>query len=266
MLKLAFEYLQSLDAWELRADVRAKAPYALHTLERAGLVQTELLERVSRHRSLKPNKTRFPENRMARGSFFREVPGICRRLCFTAAGRRRERPSPGIRWITARGTGSSRGNWPGRGRAGGAGLHGRSGYGDLSGAGEADQRGGFSGGGARAGDRLRRVQFHSDGHGIGAKRPGIGADGILLSAPWYNRPKPEGIRAHFFQVADAGGLPVIAENIPSRTCVNISPALMGELARHPLIRGLKEASSDAAHISEMLAQVAGASPSMPATT
>ena len=45
MLKLAFEYLQSLDAWELRADVRAKAPYALHTLERAGLVQTELLER-----------------------------------------------------------------------------------------------------------------------------------------------------------------------------------------------------------------------------
>lgn len=45
MLKLAFEYLQSLDAWELRADVRAKAPYALHTLERVGLVQTELLER-----------------------------------------------------------------------------------------------------------------------------------------------------------------------------------------------------------------------------
>ena len=83
----------------------------------------------------------------------------------------------------------------------------------------------------------------------------LGADGILLSAPWYNRPKPEGIRAHFFQVADAGGLPVIAYNIPSRTCVNISPALMGELARHPLIRGLKEASSDAAHISEMLAQV-----------
>ncbi len=56
-------------------------------------------------------------------------------------------------------------------------------------------------------------------------------------------------------MADAGGLPVIAYNIPSRTCVNISPALMGELARHPLIRGLKEASSDAAHISEMLAQV-----------
>ena len=83
----------------------------------------------------------------------------------------------------------------------------------------------------------------------------LGADGILLSPPWYNRPKPDGIREHFFRVAEAGGLPVIAYNVPSRTCVNLSAALMGELARHPLIRGLKEASSDAAHISEMLAQV-----------
>ena len=80
----------------------------------------------------------------------------------------------------------------------------------------------------------------------------LGADGILLSAPYYNRPTQQGITAHFFRVADAAGIPVIAYNVPSRTGVNISPELMAELARHPMIRGLKEASTDAAHIARML--------------
>ena len=80
----------------------------------------------------------------------------------------------------------------------------------------------------------------------------IGADGILLAAPYYNKPTCPGIREHFWRVADAGGLPVIAYNVPSRTGVNITQELMAELARHPLIRGLKEASTDAAHISRML--------------
>jgi len=79
-----------------------------------------------------------------------------------------------------------------------------------------------------------------------------GADGILLSAPYYNKPTHPGIREHFYRVADAGGLPVIAYNVPSRTGVNITPELMSELARHPLIRGLKEASTDATHISAMM--------------
>lgn len=84
----------------------------------------------------------------------------------------------------------------------------------------------------------------------------LGADGVLLSAPYYNRPTPPGIREHFNRVADAAQLPVIAYNIPSRTGVNITPELMGELARHPLIRGLKEASSDANHISRMMGMLA----------
>lgn len=82
-----------------------------------------------------------------------------------------------------------------------------------------------------------------------------GADGILLSAPSYNRPSSEGILNHFNIVADSAQLPVIAYNVPQRTGVNISPALMCELARHPLIRGLKEASTDAAHISRMMLSV-----------
>jgi 4-hydroxy-tetrahydrodipicolinate synthase len=81
-----------------------------------------------------------------------------------------------------------------------------------------------------------------------------GADALLLSAPYYNKPTPPGIKAHFFAVADSADLPIIAYNIPSRTGVNISPSLMAELARHPMIRGLKEASTDAAQITEMLTQ------------
>ena len=84
----------------------------------------------------------------------------------------------------------------------------------------------------------------------------LGADGVLLSAPAYNRPTPPGIMQHFFKVADVAQLPVIAYNIPSRTGVNITPELMAELARHPLIRGLKEASSDAAHISKIMHMLA----------
>ena len=80
----------------------------------------------------------------------------------------------------------------------------------------------------------------------------IGADGVLLSPPSYNRPTFPGIRSHFGRVADAAGIPVIAYNVPSRTGVNISPELMAELARHPMIRGLKEASNDAAHITKMM--------------
>lgn len=80
----------------------------------------------------------------------------------------------------------------------------------------------------------------------------LGADGILLSTPYYNKPTSDGIRMHFVKVADAGGLPMIAYNIPSRTGVNISPSLMADLARHPLIRGLKEASTDVNHIAETI--------------
>ena len=80
----------------------------------------------------------------------------------------------------------------------------------------------------------------------------LGADGVLLSAPYYNRPTEQGIAAHFFRVADSAGIPVIAYNVPSRTGVNITPELMAQLARHPMIRGLKEASTDATHIAKML--------------
>ena len=80
----------------------------------------------------------------------------------------------------------------------------------------------------------------------------LGADAVLISAPYYNRPTPAGIKAHFDRVADEAAIPVIAYNVPSRTAVNITPAVMAELARHPYVKGLKEASNDASQIAELM--------------
>ena len=83
----------------------------------------------------------------------------------------------------------------------------------------------------------------------------LGADAVLVSAPYYNRPTPAGLKAHFDRIADGAGVPVIAYNVPSRTAVNITPAVMAELARHPQVRGLKEASNDASQIAEVMASL-----------
>ncbi|MGI6239233.1 MAG: 4-hydroxy-tetrahydrodipicolinate synthase, partial [Christensenellales bacterium] len=85
---------------------------------------------------------------------------------------------------------------------------------------------------------------------IGARE--LGADAALVAAPYYNRPTAAGLKAHFTAIADEAGIPVIVYNVPSRSAVNISPAVMAELARHPNIRGLKEATTDANQIAEIM--------------
>ena len=57
-----------------------------------------------------------------------------------------------------------------------------------------------------------------------------GADAVLVVAPYYNKPNPAGLSAHFKAVAGATDLPLIMYNIPSRSVVNIEPELMAELA------------------------------------
>ncbi len=81
----------------------------------------------------------------------------------------------------------------------------------------------------------------------------LGADAVLVAAPYYNRPTPAGLKAHFDKIANEAGVPVIAYNVPSRTAINITPTVMAELARHPQVRGLKEASTDASQIAEVMA-------------
>jgi 4-hydroxy-tetrahydrodipicolinate synthase len=72
----------------------------------------------------------------------------------------------------------------------------------------------------------------------------VGADGLLLVSPYYNKPTQEGLYRHFMTVAEAAGLPVILYNIPGRCGVNIAPETTARLAKSPLIVGIKEATGD----------------------
>lgn len=70
-----------------------------------------------------------------------------------------------------------------------------------------------------------------------------GVDGILLVAPYYNRPSQEGIYQHFRTIAEATSLPVILYNVPSRTVVSISVETTLRLAKIPNIVATKECAS-----------------------
>jgi 4-hydroxy-tetrahydrodipicolinate synthase len=79
-----------------------------------------------------------------------------------------------------------------------------------------------------------------------------GADGVLLSAPPYNKPPQRGLIDHFRSVMDAAGLPAIIYNVPGRAAVNILPETIAELADDPLVMGVKEASGDIVQIAELV--------------
>lgn len=76
----------------------------------------------------------------------------------------------------------------------------------------------------------------------------MGADGILMICPYYNKTTQKGLIEHFTYVADRVELPMILYNVPSRTGMSISPETYAELAEHPGINGVKEASGDIALI------------------
>lgn len=76
----------------------------------------------------------------------------------------------------------------------------------------------------------------------GAQRSG--ADGLLVVAPYYNRPSQAGVFAHITAVADATDLPVLVYDIPGRTGVKITDTLLDQLAAHPRIHGVKDATGD----------------------
>jgi 4-hydroxy-tetrahydrodipicolinate synthase len=78
-----------------------------------------------------------------------------------------------------------------------------------------------------------------------------GADGILLSAPPYNKPSQRGLIAHFRTVMDAADLPTVIYNVPGRAAVNILPATIAELAADSRVVGVKEASGDIVQIAEL---------------
>ncbi len=80
----------------------------------------------------------------------------------------------------------------------------------------------------------------------------LGADYILSATPYYNKPTQEGLYRHFAAVADAAERPVCLYNVPSRTAVNLKPAVALRLAEHPNVIGIKEASGDLKQVMDIL--------------
>ncbi len=76
----------------------------------------------------------------------------------------------------------------------------------------------------------------------------FGADAQLVVTPYYNKTSQEGLIAHYNALADAATLPVIVYNVPSRTGLNISPAALQAICRHPNVIAVKEAATDVAQI------------------
>ena len=83
----------------------------------------------------------------------------------------------------------------------------------------------------------------------------IGYDAMLVVTPYYNKTTQKGLVAMFNAIADASTKPIILYNVPSRTGVNIEPATYVELAKHPNIQAIKEASGNISKIVQTAALV-----------
>ncbi len=84
-----------------------------------------------------------------------------------------------------------------------------------------------------------------------AKKAGV--DCCLIVSPYYNKPTQKGLRLHYLALAELG-LPIIVYNIKGRTGVNIETDTLMEIAKHPMIVGVKEASGDMVQIKDVLAR------------
>ena len=80
----------------------------------------------------------------------------------------------------------------------------------------------------------------------------LGVDAHLVITPYYNKANKSGLRKHFVAIANSVKLPIILYNVPSRTKVNIPPALVADLANNvDNIVALKEACGDLAQVAEV---------------
>ncbi|MDB3183316.1 4-hydroxy-tetrahydrodipicolinate synthase [Clostridioides difficile] len=83
----------------------------------------------------------------------------------------------------------------------------------------------------------------------------LGVDVLLIITPYYNKANKAGLKRHFETIANSVKLPIILYNVPGRTCVNISPSLIVELAKIDNIVAVKEASGDLGQVAEIASLV-----------
>ncbi len=85
----------------------------------------------------------------------------------------------------------------------------------------------------------------------------VGADGLLLVTPYYNRPGQEHLYRHFKAVLEAVPLPTVLYNVPCRTACDLLPDTIVRLAQLPQVVGVKEATGSITRAAQVLARVGG---------
>lgn len=81
----------------------------------------------------------------------------------------------------------------------------------------------------------------------------VGADGILIVNPYYNKPNQEGLYQHFKAINDKVGIPIVIYNIPGRTNVDMSVETMARVFQLKNVCGVKDATGNLARISQQRA-------------
>ena len=89
------------------------------------------------------------------------------------------------------------------------------------------------------------------------KAADLGADAALVLTPSYYKSQmtPAALRAHFEAVADASPIPILLYSVPAFTGLTFPVGLAAEMARHPLVRGMKESSGDVGLLGRIVASV-----------
>jgi 4-hydroxy-tetrahydrodipicolinate synthase len=84
---------------------------------------------------------------------------------------------------------------------------------------------------------------------------GVGANGVLVVTPYYNKPSKRGLVLHFSHVADAVDVPVVLYNVPSRTGVDMVPEVVAELgAKYAHVVAVKEALPSVERVKRLIAE------------
>jgi len=90
--------------------------------------------------------------------------------------------------------------------------------------------------------------------GLSREAEDVGADGLLLVTPYYNKPPQRGLLEHFTLVASAVSVPIVAYNIPGRTGIRIEHDTLLSMSEISNIVGVKDSTGDFQAISRLISE------------